>query len=108
MNDKLAGTYGQATGIVGEGGGEVDVRIVAIKGIKGRKEYRQTLCATLEAVKSNKTSVDLIVKEVTIREPEGNSHIQLVKLISLGNNVSELLFIGLNEFRNVVQRRIIL
>ncbi len=89
VNDKLAGTYGKATGIGGEGGGEVDVRIVAIRGIKGRKEYRQTLCATLEAAKNNKTSVDLIVKEVTIREPEGNSHIQVVNSILLGNNLSE-------------------
>ena len=89
VNDKLAGTYGQATGVAGEGGGEVDVRIVATKSIKGKKEYRQTLCAALESAKNNKTSVDLSIKEVTVREPEGDSHIQVVKTISLGNNASE-------------------
>lgn len=80
---------GKASGIAGEGAGEVDVEILFVRGIGGSDAYRNTLCAALKAARKNKTAVDLDVQNTSVRKIEGIKRIQVIRSITLGNALSE-------------------
>ena len=97
--DDVTGVYGKAVGVAGEGAGEVDVRIVDLQNIpelsevaatqRSMPEYRKVICQTLQLAKSQHTLVDLQVRRVTVPEPEGDSVIDVVEFVTLGNRPSE-------------------
>lgn len=83
-----SGTYGSATGLAGEGAGDLDVRIVDGAGFESQKAYRKTLCEILRVAAKNRTSVDLTVADLRVPEPEGESEIQAVVSITAGHGPS--------------------